>query len=96
MANVQGVEAVGLSLTRPMQGGGYSENVKVPGQPKGVSSAIHHSNSSFLRALGVPIIAGRAVSAEETRSGAKVVVISEDLVKELGLESPVGAYVSIR
>ncbi len=95
LANVPGIVAVGLSRTRPMQGGGYSEDVKITGQPKGVSSAIHHSNSSFLSALGVPIIAGRAVTAEESRSGAKVVVISEDLVKELGLQSPVGARVFI-
>jgi predicted permease len=93
LGELTGVGTVGLSRTRPMRGGGYSDRVQLPGQAKSVNSAIHHGNASFVGALGVPILAGRAITIQEARAGAKVVVIGEDLAKELGVPSPVGIRV---
>lgn len=88
-----GVEAVGLSRTRPMLGGGYWDTAKLPGETKEVQTAVHHVNSEFLAALGVKLMSGRAITQQELRSGAKVAVISEALAKGLGLQSPLGAQV---
>ncbi|MFN0104411.1 MAG: ADOP family duplicated permease [Bryobacteraceae bacterium] len=88
-----GVESVGISRTRPMRGGGYWDDVGIPGEKKQVGSAIHHGNAAFVTALGVPIVAGRAMSVQEAQGGAKVAVISEDMAKELGVASAVGIRV---
>jgi predicted permease len=88
-----GVESVGLAQTRPMKGGGYWDDVWLPGEKKHVGSAIHHVNPAFISALGVPLVAGRAITIQEARSKAKVAVISENMAKELGVASPVGIRV---
>lgn len=93
LGELAGVGAVGLSRTRHMRGGGYSDRVESPGQATSVNTAIHHGNASFVSALGVPILAGRAITIQEARAGAKVAVIGEDLAKELGIPSPVGTRV---
>lgn len=93
LSALAGVESVGLSQTRPMKGGGYWDDVWLPGEKKHVGSAIHHVNPAFISALGVPIIAGRAITIQEARSKAKVAVISENMAKELGVASPVGIRV---
>jgi ABC-type antimicrobial peptide transport system permease subunit len=90
-----GVQAVGLCLTRPMKGGGRSDSARTPGNDKGVGTSIHHANPSFLAALGVPVVAGRAMTAQEAKTGAKVAVISENLAKELRMTSPLGMRVQI-
>jgi len=88
-----GVESVGLARTRPMRGGGYWDDVGIPGEKKRVGSAIHHTNWGFIPALGVPIVAGRTITVQEARAKAKVAVISENMVRELGLASPVGSRI---
>lgn len=76
-------------------GGGYWDDVGLPGQPRPAPSAIHHGSPAFLEALGVPILAGRAMTLEETRRGAKVAVLSEDLAKALGGGVGVGRWVVV-
>lgn len=90
LAGLPGVEAVGLALTRPMRGGGRSDRARLVGSDKGVGTSIHYGSPSFLAALGVPVIGGRAMNAQEARTGAKVAVISENLAKELEMQSPLG------
>lgn len=90
-----GVEAMGLTRIRPMRGGGFWEELKTPGNAKGASSAVHFGNADFLSTLGVPILAGRAITAQECAASLRVAVISESLVQELDLASPLGATVSI-
>jgi len=94
LGDLTGVDAVGLARTRPMRGGGYWDRLRTPGSPDKVRSAIHHGNASFLESLGVPIAAGRAMTAQEARTGASVAVISENLARELGAASPLGMLVS--
>jgi predicted permease len=90
-----GVESVGLARIRPMQGGGFWEELKTPGNEKSASSAVHFGNAEFLATLGVPVLAGRAITAQECAAGLRVAVISESLVRELGLVSPLGATVAM-
>jgi predicted permease len=90
LSGLTGIQAVGLARTRPMRGGGYSDGIRIPGQERSFVASIHHGSSSFIAALGIPLLAGRAIAARESRTGAKVAVISEDLVKELRIVSPLG------
>jgi len=90
LGRIPGVENVGLARTRPMRGGGYWDGVRKPGQTKELQTAVHHVNPAFFEALGVPIAAGRQLTPQEARTNAKVMVISEDLLKDLETTSPLG------
>jgi ABC-type antimicrobial peptide transport system permease subunit len=78
-----------------MRGGGYTDGARLPGQQRSVGTAIHHGTARFLEALGVPVVAGRGLTPEEVATGAKVAVIGEDLVRALGMTSPIGARFSM-
>ena len=93
LAALPGVEAAGVALNRPMTGGGSISEIKKPGSESEIHTALHQVNAPFLAALGVPIVAGRGLTQQEVRTGAKVMVINEDVAKALGLAAPVGAMV---
>jgi predicted permease len=93
LASVPGIEYVGLARTRPMRGYGYWDELRRRDQKKGVHSAIHHGNPALLGALGVQLIAGRAMTPQEARQASKVAILSEDLAKRLELANPIGARV---
>jgi hypothetical protein len=95
LSELPGVEAVALARTRPMRGGGHIDGVSLPGEQNRIGASAHHGTSTFLAALGVPILAGRGLTREEVLSGAKVAVIGEDLAKGLGMESPLGTKFSM-
>src|SRR5262249_32814577 len=90
LAGLPGVAAVGLSKIRPMQGGGIRETITPVGETKGLGVAIHYGGPDFLKALGVPLIDGRTPTQQEVRTGAKVMVVGEDVVKQLGIANPIG------
>ncbi len=89
LREVRGVEAVGLARIRPMKGGGYWDDVQIPGEAKRIGTAVNFISAGFLEALGVPIIAGRGITEQDVRAQAAVVVVSEDFGNELG-RSPLG------
>jgi ABC-type antimicrobial peptide transport system permease subunit len=93
LQEIGGIEAVGLARIRPMRGGGLWDLVSTPGRSKGVQAAIHHVTPSFLKALAVPLVAGRSTAPREAE--ARLAVVSENLVKELGLTAPLGARISV-
>ena len=95
LGDIAGVEAVGLARNRPMRGGGYWDRISSPGATKPAQSALHHGNAAFLEALGVPLAAGRIMTAQEAAAGAKVAVISEGLARALELASPLGTLISV-
>jgi hypothetical protein len=76
-----------------MRGGGFHDEVRIPGNTRGVPTAIHQGSSGFLTALGVPLVLGRSITPQEVRTGAKVAIISERLAKELGLSAPLGSRI---
>ncbi len=95
LGEVPGVEAAGLSRTRPMLGGGYWNGVQGPGRIRKVQSAIHHVSTHFMDTMGVPVVAGRMLTRQEIESGAMVAVISQDVAKQLQLSSPLGTRISM-
>lgn len=79
-----GVQAVGLARIRPMRGGGYFDDMNLPGRAKPIGTAVNFVTADYLTALGVPILAGRGITDQDLRSSASVAVVSEDLAKEIG------------
>jgi predicted permease len=88
-----GVKAVGLSRTRPMRGGGYSDNIESTTAIVKLNSRIHHMSPEFIDALGVPILAGRTITELEWLNAAPVLLVGEDLARALKLDSAIGEQV---
>jgi predicted permease len=89
LREVPGIQAAGLARIRPMLGGGYWDEIQIPGQAKPISTAVNFITSGYLDALGVPIVAGRVITEQDVRTQAAVAVVSEDVAREIG-RSPLG------
>jgi ABC-type antimicrobial peptide transport system permease subunit len=77
-----------------MKSGGYHDEARIPGQPKGIGTAVNFISSGYLEALGVPIIAGRGITEGDVRTQAGVAVVSEDFGKQIG-RSPLGLTIEM-
>lgn len=96
LSAIPGVDHAAIARTRPMMGGGWWVNVRLPGETEGAQCGLHHVTDDFFPALGVPLLSGRYPTREEMLQGAKVAVISASLAKELKLGTAVGARVIFR
>ena len=95
LSQLPGVKAVAIALNRPMRGGGFYDEVRQAGQSKPINVAVQNGSTQFFTALGVTLAAGRTPTRQEVTTGAKVAVISEDLVKHLDAESPLGMHLTM-
>lgn len=84
LSTARGVSQVGLASMRPMNVGGWWENVRLGRQEPIRNVSINGVTPGYL-AIYVPrMIAGRNLSWHDVTSEAKVAVISEDLARKLG------------
>jgi predicted permease len=90
LAATPGVAAVGMASMRPMNTGGWWENVRLAGQNAVDNASINGVTPAYLLLFTPRLVAGRNVSRADINSGAKVVVISEDLARKLGGQSVLG------
>jgi hypothetical protein len=90
LAATPGVEAVGLSSMRPMNVGGRSESVRLPGQSAVNDVSVNGVTPEYLPLYISRMVTGRNITQADIDSGAKVAVVSEDLARQLGKRSLVG------
>jgi predicted permease len=84
---IPGVEVAGSIRYLPMRGVGETAGWEVPGAPAGQRSERRTAESlqvtpDLFRALGVPLLAGRPVSAEDVDDAPPVIVVSETLARQ--------------
>ncbi|GGG95622.1 ABC transporter permease [Silvibacterium dinghuense] len=85
LAAIPGVRAAALSDTPPMSYGSWNSSI----HPQGYTPAPHEDMSPILKrvsgdyfaATSTPIVAGRAITPEDTASSQKVVVISQAVAR---------------
>src|SRR5262249_580586 len=93
---LQGVEAVGVANAAPIQTPGMRSAIVIedkpdppPGQPQLANNPV--LTPDYLRRLGVPILKGRLLSAQDNAQSPPVVVINQALARRYwGEEDPVG------
>jgi len=90
LAATPGVAAMGMASMRPMNIGGWWENVRLAGESAAVNASIIGVTPGYLPLLFRGMVAGRNVTSADINSGAKVAVISEDLARRLGGQSVLG------
>lgn len=83
IAATPGVTSAGLALIRPMDGGGYWDDVKVPNQPANHSVAVNRITPGYLSTQTPKFLQGRNFTPQEVASDARVLIISEDLARKL-------------
>lgn len=93
-----GVESVGAANQMPFIGGWSVPPVSIE-TPGGIEEGIRHCATvtpSWFDTLGLPVVAGRALSAEDRADGDPVIVISEAMAREIAPDaSPLGIRVRV-
>lgn len=83
VAATPGVSSTGLSTIRPMNGGGWWDELKVPGRPENYSAAINAITPGYLTTQTPKAIQGRGFTRDDIVTQAKVLIISEDLARKI-------------
>ena len=96
VAGLPGVEAVGLVSELPLSGQPNDMPYTVEGRPpvsidQAFDDDFRRVNTNYFKALGIPFLRGRNFTEQEVRQGAKVVIISELLARQVfPNEEPLG------
>jgi putative ABC transport system permease protein len=82
---IPGVRDVGISNLVPLLGGRNITTLASPGDPELQAKfvEIRQTTPGFFPAAGIPLLAGRALTEDDVRRGASVVVISDVLAKTI-------------
>ena len=82
VAALHGVTAVSFAFLTFDQGS-WSGNITVPGIDPSQSSNVNHDvvGNGYFKAMGIPILAGRAFGPQDTATSQKVAVISQHFAK---------------
>jgi predicted permease len=82
---VPGVRSVALAITPPINAGGWSSSVSIPGYtpaPKeNMVSMLNRVSGEYFKTTGISIISGRAITNADSLGRLKVAVINETLAK---------------
>lgn len=82
---VPDVRSVALAVTPPINRGGWSSSISIPGYtpaPKeNIVSMLNRVSGEYFETTGIPIIAGRAITNADSLGRLKVAVINETLAK---------------
>ncbi|HVT58307.1 MAG TPA: ABC transporter permease [Thermoanaerobaculia bacterium] len=101
LASLPGVLAVGASKTVPLQGGGEPMGFGVPGDGGAEVRVLPRSGGfivspGYFRALGIPIVRGRAFTPRDGAEDPSALIVNQALARQVWPgEDPVGKRVSI-
>ena len=88
---VPGVRAAAASVAAPMATGGWRFGIRPQGAPADVLVAVNLTTAEYFDALGVRLLEGRLLTADEQRGSRSSALVSEPLAKLLG-GKVVGTY----
>lgn len=88
VAAVPGVSAVSYGTAAPLVGGSFGLPVALAGQaldgPSAVQPSMQIVAPGYFAVVGIPLLAGAAVTESEDRAAARAVVVNETLAASLG------------
>ncbi|HEX8140373.1 MAG TPA: ABC transporter permease [Pyrinomonadaceae bacterium] len=81
-----GIEAAGFALEAPLAGDQQGTEILIEGEPKPAEGEEHHAGFTFVtpgffRAMGIPLLRGRAFTERDTADSPPVVVVNEALAR---------------
>jgi putative ABC transport system permease protein len=78
-----GVSQVGLSTNLPLQWISNGEGMLLPGIPEMVHVRFKRVDPGYFRTLGIPVLAGRGITGQDSEGTPRVVVINQALAARL-------------
>jgi len=93
LARLPGVLHVTPVQTRLLSGGGNHASLNIPGRPyqQGVGAHMNRVGEDYFQTLGIPLVSGRTVRADDIRPDSEGVVVDELFVKQFFPDgSPLG------
>jgi putative ABC transport system permease protein len=84
---IPGVQAAGVTSVLPVAGGTTDRFFQITGQPKITEimkrpdAELRVISSDYFRAFGIRIIGGRELTAQDTRTSEKVIIVNEELAR---------------
>ncbi len=84
IAETPGVAGAGLAWMRPMNIGGWWDQVGLAGQAEAYQASLNGVTPSYLPLFANRMVAGRNFTQADVDSKAKVAILSEDLAMKLG------------
>jgi putative ABC transport system permease protein len=88
---IPGVEAVGIVNRLPLSGQQQTGAIRFEGRDADVGVDWRSASGDYFRALGIPLLEGRAFSERDTADGQRVGIIDERVAREVfGNQSPIG------
>jgi putative ABC transport system permease protein len=101
VAAIPGAAEVGINSAVPLEGGGSEAGVAVEGRPlpthesPGETTLFQTGSAGYLRAMGIPVVRGRAFAEQDTRAAAPVVIVDDMLARKVFPgEDPIGKRIS--
>jgi predicted permease len=86
-----GVEAAAFSRWGLLEGGSTRDGIRVPDAPSGkddVGVHVHYVSPGFFATMGIPLLAGRDLSAQDRETAPRVAVINEALARQIASAAP--------
>ena len=94
-----GVAQVGMTTTLPLRWISNGEAMMVPGVEKLVRVRFKRVDPGYFKTLGIPVLAGRGITAADVEGSTRVLVINQALAARLadvaGYRNPVGKKVRV-
>jgi putative ABC transport system permease protein len=94
-----GVSQVGLSTNLPLQWISNGEGMLLPGIPEMVHVRFKRVDPGYFRTLGIPVLAGRGITGQDSEGTPRVVVINQALAARLAevarMKDPVDQVVRV-
>jgi putative ABC transport system permease protein len=101
LQSVPGVTSVGMVMNVPLSGSSMNRGFTVEGRPdpkpnEEVSMDYQVVSKDYFLTMGIPVLRGRAFTAQDTESAPRVIVINETMAKHYWPnEDPVGKRMAI-
>jgi predicted permease len=99
LRSAPGVEQAGLTTQLPLQWIGNGEAIQIAGLQKLVRVRFKRVDPGYFRTVGIPLLAGRGITAQDREGAPRVIVINEALAKQLhdaaGMPSALGKVVRL-
>ena len=77
LAAIPGVEAVSPVAIVPMNGNTWNDAIVVDGKPSQIYPNINRVGPAFFDVLGIPLVAGRLFTVQDTPSAPRVAIVNE-------------------
>ena len=83
---IPGVRSAALAASPPVSNGAWSSDIKLegytPAPKEGMVSLLNRVSGQYFETAGIPIVAGRPISPEDTASSLKVAVVNQTIAKK--------------